>query len=323
MTEKEACQILGLAPKDGILELKKKYRKLMIKMHPDAGVSQSEAYAYNAKDINVAYSVLKELLACGALNDSEKKKNSRQKKESRPVWNAPVNPNAYMERDVLQYAEGHDGSVLGSFLVARGKYMWTAQEDFPLFLCSLYQCSKKLLEQAAPQKLSQANKQRLQAELSYLLAQQFISHAPLLEELAKKEEADPNGNRVFYIPAMIEFSREKARNQDILSPGTRLCPSGVRSHRLYLKNDAGKEIGYLSFLDDRLYYIVIPLFEQKAAQVKIIASDKQPTRKKRTPAGYQCLHLWLKLLSDAFMDIPSMDMTDHLNVKIERLLKRV
>lgn len=43
---------------------------------------------------------------------------------------------------------------------------------------------------------------------------------------------------------------------------------GTPGHKLYLKNQSGKELGSLSFSDDRLYYVVVPLFEQKRVQIK-------------------------------------------------------
>ena len=38
----------------------------------------------------------------------------------------------------------------------------------------------------------------------------------------------------------------------------------LRNHRLCVRNRQGQELGYLSFQNDRLYYVVVPLFEQKA-----------------------------------------------------------
>ena len=38
---------------------------------------------------------------------------------------------------------------------------------------------------------------------------------------------------------------------------------------------SGKEAGYISFKDDRLYYVLIPILEQKRAMVKIEVSSKQ------------------------------------------------
>lgn len=56
--------------------------------------------------------------------------------------------------------------------------------------------------------------------------------------------------------------------------GSTLYPAGVSNHRLYLRNKSGQIIGYLSFKDDRLYYVIIPLLEQNKAQVKADKYDK-------------------------------------------------
>lgn len=78
-----------------------------------------------------------------------------------------------MEREVLQYVEDYDGTVLGNYCVAKGKYLWKTEEDFPLFLLSLYRCSKELLD-GMDEKLQRdevlPQRQQIQAELTYLLA---------------------------------------------------------------------------------------------------------------------------------------------------------
>lgn len=327
MTKKEAYQILGLLPGTELQEIKKKYRKLMIQMHPDTGVHEKENYAYNVQEINAAYSTLKGKAASGVQTSGSHNpgschsQNRYAKEASYAAWNAPVNPDAYIERDVLQYVEDYDGSILGNFCIARGKYLWTAEEDFPLFLRSLYQCSKQILDEADDRlhrEKSPANQHLFQAELTYLLAQQFISQTSLLESVAKEEKKDSEGNRIFYIPSMLEISRTNA--SDIaasLNPGTSLFPYRIQHHRLYLKNQAGQESGYLSFSDDRLYYIIVPLFEQKAVQVKIKVAGNQPKKEKRTSAGYQNLHLWIKLNGRNCKKLP-----ENLNLQIKRLLEK-
>jgi hypothetical protein len=70
-------------------------------------------------------------------------------------------------------------------------------------------------------------------------------------------------------------------------------PSRLKKHRLYLKNHSGNELGYLSFLDDRLYYVIIPLFEQKKVQIRV-----KYTGYKRK------LHLWVKLSNESVSSMP-------------------
>ena len=89
-------------------------------------------------------------------------------------------------------------------------------------------------------------------------------------------------------------------------------PSRLSNHRLYIKNQAGQELGYLSFLDDRMYYLIIPLFEQKRVQVKMQADEGKA--EKRKAVRYLKLHLWVKL-QDADRRMP-----ESLNLQIDKLL---
>ena len=231
---------------------------------------------------------------------------------------------------MLQYAEGHGGEVLGSFCISRGRYLWTVEEDFPLFLLSMYRCSKQILEEedaVRPQHaaravfgvwetdsardpspsrpgLSAGLRSRVQAELAYLLAQQFIDGTALLGELAKERTEDAAGREIYFMPAMLERSGRTAAKS-----GEVLYPSRIQKHRLYLKNREGRELGYLSFADDRLYYVVIPMFEQRSAQVKIRAAEKPEGKR------YQNLELWLRLAGKQNGGMP-----ENLNLQIEKLL---
>lgn len=201
---------------------------------------------------------------------------------------------------------------MGSFCIAEGKYLWTVEEDFPLFLLSIYHCSKQLLDEidaSSGAKAEPTNRNHIQAELTYLLAQQFIDGAALLKEFAKEEKDDKD--EIYYIAAMLEPSNIAV----LLETGEMLYPSKIRQHKLYLENQTGQELGYLSFSDDRLYYIVVPLFEQKRVQVRVQTAERQPGKTKRKAGGYQNLHLWLKLYSENTVYMP-----ENLNLQIEQLL---
>jgi len=143
VTIKEAYKILGLPAGAGFHEVKKKYRKLMMQVHPDvngyAGQQMTcyanhpyseENYAYNAQEINTAYSTLKEKHFTSVEKKNCGPKNRSAQKQQTVMWNAPVNKDAYTDREVLQYVTDYDGTVLGNFCVAKGKYWWTKEEDF-------------------------------------------------------------------------------------------------------------------------------------------------------------------------------------------------
>lgn len=326
MTKKEAYRILGLPSEAGIHEIKKRYRQLMLQIHPDTGAVSKDAYTYDAQAVNLAYSILVK----GGFDEGKRnsrgaggpkgeasfhgKKGHGAEKEKKAAWDAPVNANAYMEREVLHYAEDQEGAVLGSFCVAKGKYLWKPEEDFPLFLLSMFRLGKQLLDEidsGLAREEIPALRQRIQAELTYLLAQQFMDGTALLKELAKAG-TDREGRRIFYLPSMLELSGRTLRP----GAGETLYPSGIRKHRLYLKDRTGRELGYLSFRDDRMYYIVIPLFEQKRVQVKIKTTERQEGSRRRPSVGYQDLHLWLRLPEGDMGGTP-----EDLNLQIEALLE--
>lgn len=318
MTLKEAYNILGLPFGAGLHEIKKKYKKLMLQVHPDAGFHAKEDYAYSAQEINTAYSTLKEktFTKAGKRTPGQKDITPGAKEKQPLMWDAPINRNAYIEREVLHYVTDYDGTVLGNFCVAKGKYLWTTEEDFPLFLLSMYRCSKQLLDEidtSLHREEAPVIRQRLQPELTYLLARQFIPETALLRELAKEEKSNRDGHRIFLLSAMLESSDQA----EVLKPGEALYPSRLKKHRLYLRDKTGKESGYLSFLDDRLYYVVIPLFEQKAVQIKIQAAETQPQKQKRANAAYQNLDLWIKLCDKNLSRMP-----ENLNLQITQLLEK-
>lgn len=58
LTLQEAYRILDILPGTEKKEIKKKYRKLMMQVHPDAGTAFQGNYKYSAQEINSAYAVL-------------------------------------------------------------------------------------------------------------------------------------------------------------------------------------------------------------------------------------------------------------------------
>ena len=63
VTVTEAYQILELSPGAEMGEIKKKYRHLMHRMHPDVYFSSGEQPSHPAQELNLAYAVLKKELA--------------------------------------------------------------------------------------------------------------------------------------------------------------------------------------------------------------------------------------------------------------------
>ena len=135
--------------------------------------------------------------------------------------------------------------------------------------------------------------------------------AVLLKTLAKEEVEEKCSKketyRTFVLSAMAEMSEASLSPK----PGQLLFPGGIRRHRLNLKDAEGRTIGYLSFPDDRLYYVIIPLFEQRRVQVKIMVTGNGIRKK------YCSLKLWIRLPEKTSCRQP-----ENLNQQIERLLKK-
>ena len=291
MTRSQACRILGVSIDADIQEIKKSYRQLMHKVHPDTDAFHKTEYDYSVQEINEAYTFMcksgnglnglasrtsssgasaRSASRASAFDSSARFSSHASSDASKKKrWNAPVNPHAYAKRNIYHYVEDYDCSIIGSFILDTGKFIWKPEEDFPLFLKSIFECSKKILEQTEQTgdgRPSLSRRGEVQAELTYLLTQQFIDASETLKLLIKPsvgKEAD-----IYRIPAMLELSLSAPK----LTAGSTLYPASITRHRLFLKSAAGQNVGYLSFHDDRLYYIVIPLLEQRRAQVKIRVS---------------------------------------------------
>lgn len=297
MNKSQARKILGLDGTEDEREIKKKYRKLMHVNHPDSAGHDADNDV--AAKINTAYELLMK-------DYTSPKEKSMGKHKAKRHWNGKENPNAYCARPIFYEVEDLDGINIGTIEIARGKYVWSRDEEFSLFLRSLYVTSKELLDNARPSlffELPDMIKQKYLADLTYLLTGQFIDSSLTLKELGILDVD------AYKIDAMVELEH----NVPAPKVGDSLYPAGLSNHRLYLRNQGGQIVGYLSFKDDRLYYVIIPLFEQKKAQVKMVVVDnalKSKTRKK-----YVDLSLWIRLNEKESAEIEST------SLKIDELLK--
>src|SRR5699024_7151090 len=104
---------LGIPVGTDFYEIKKRYRQLMLQVHPDScEPSMSRAPSVScAQEITAAYSVLKRSVSGSSTSVLQKgretARNDRKTgpEEKRYNWNAPVNEHAYREREIYHYAE--------------------------------------------------------------------------------------------------------------------------------------------------------------------------------------------------------------------------
>lgn len=322
MTKTQAYRVLGLAADADRTEIKSRYRQLMHKLHPDSRSEEKENYPYSAREINEAYGILvkgkgakdsfirKTKESTTSRAEWEAKRQRRQKKN----WNAPENPHAYCIRNIYQYAEDADGAVIGEFVITEGKYLWTIEEDFPLFLKSIFECSNRLLQEIEAKfgkSVREEERLKVQAELTYLLAQQFIDAPEMLEYFSEPGRKKETEDDIFYFAAMLELMD----TVNDMRAGTPLFPAALKQHRLFLKKQSGEAAGYLSLKDDRLYYILVPLLEQKRAMVKIQVAAKQDRANMRGRKRYKNLDFWIKVPQKYAGTFP-----ESIGLQIENLL---
>ena len=315
MSVEQAYKILAIPQSADIKAIKKKYRKLMLKVHPDSLKSGKNTYQYSAQEINEAYSIIIKNLSDNKMSgyfnnssddnysseytyDGEYYQDYNSYASDGGNWDAPVNDNAYTSRNIYHYAEGARGNITGSIVIAKGKYIWTIEEDFTLFIKSISESSDKLLSV-------------IKAQLAYLLAQQYIDATYTLNELITPVKQ--NNAQIFYIDSMLEIQA----NAPFLRAGMTLYPQSLKNHRLYLKTKSGNAAGYISFRDDRLYYIIIPLLEQKRAQVKVQIATRQDKNNTRHNVKYKNLDFWIKISDNNSGTFP-----ESINMQIEEILTK-
>lgn len=314
MTKEKALKILGLRDLNSVDELKKQYRSLMQIVHPD--VKQNKANKLNkqdkqnklshlksmdARDINLAYEYLlkniDEVLALASNMEgkatsgfyqtntaaSNQSKSAQRNRAMR--WSAPINPGAYRARNIYHEIEDQDGMVIGESVLDAGKFYWTEDEEFPLFLKSLYECGKNIVSEYSERRNingSMDEDVRLLSQIVYLLSQQFVDSEMVLtlfgnkiseqgsnQDLKRNSGQNPKQNseqnpentsepEIYKIDAMLELNENIHSNRSLCA-GQLLFPTALRDHKLFVSDASGAELGYLSFRDDRLYYGVIPL----------------------------------------------------------------
>lgn len=267
--------------------------------HPDNVLKNQDTFRYSAQEINEAYTFLNNLSV------KEEKRAKKEKTLSKNFWSSPINENAFSKRNIYDEVIDHEGNSLGTILIARDKYIWIEDEEFRLFLKSIFDLSKELLDEI-DERIDQNPKDDFisyQARIAYLLAGQFIDSKKLLFDLNLDIQNEDDYD-IFYVTAMLE--RE---GNSILSDGV-VYPLEVKNHRLYICTREKEKLGYLSFSDDRLSFALTPLFEQKSVKIKM---EMVSSSEKYKPSK---ISLWLKINKEE-------DSTyiDSVNLRINNLLR--
>ncbi len=300
MDHEVAKEILGIEDISDKVELKKKYRQLMHEVHPDNVQFRDGLHKYDAATINEAYKFL-----C-----KNKITIHRSTREKTSKWDAPKNKNAYCKRPIYDDVTDMDGNVIGNIIIDQDKYLWTKEEEFRFFLKSLFDTSKSILDEI-DHKLNRPTPGKFiefQGELTYNLAGQFIDSTKTLFEMNMDVEDDDTMS-LFYIPAMLEM------DMMTVVKGDTLYPEKISKHRLYVKDENGQSVGYLSFTDDRLPFVVVPILKQKNVKIKLRLASNKYKENKRMNLKSTPVDMWLKIGKEQ-----NNNCIDNITLKIEKLL---
>lgn len=291
MTIKEAASILGVSRQDDARIIKQKFRTMMREYHPDAvGLNELE-YNKKAQLINEAYVILR--------------KNAKKKKTiPTPVWKARVVENTFTLRII--YMILWEEQKKEYIEVTRGRYEWDPDlEEFDCLIKSLNQAVIELLEGIEHQNNIYHDYEDeikglrfpYQVRLFHELAGQYILPVSCLNKMVEPIKIDEQKRSIFKFSAFLwtEGDSKIYRAMLRLKNGDLLYPNSFQNNRIIVSDGSGISLGHLSFAEDYLYYVIIPIIRKHLAQVKLVVNASQVKRNTRPYAILVCIDLFLRM----------------------------
>jgi len=314
MTIQEAEKILGISSEEEERKIKIRFRSLIAKYHPDAIQSEEPEHIKRAQLINEAYRVIRKQITV-----------KKKKKNENIHWKAQIKKEAFVERTIFMsnaFGEEHES---GYYPVAKGRYQWDPDlEEFHCFLHSILQTSLELLEQAEERiqiynELSGDIKEirfPFQIQLFHLLAGQYVSPLSALRKIAEPAYQDEEKD-IYCFDAFLGTTGDSEifRVMKGLTKEESIFVSSLQNNRIMFSDGKNRSLGYLSFADDELYYIVVPILQKHLAQVKCIVQEVQVCRKKSPYQVKVQIQLYLRMEHN----LKDIDATDT-NLKIASVL---
>lgn len=264
-----ARSLLDFTEDEDLQSLKKKYHRLISTCHPDVLGSEEPEHIKRAQEINEAYQLLKRELEIegeqmtGGRGGKTPGKTIKKHTASRsPVWSGKVNEKAFKERNIYLYYSMDipetESKAHPYYQTARGKYLWDPkEEDFSLFLISIHTLVKELLT-------DRRTDVHVQGRLFQYLAEQFIDPLEALKRIAKPAEKDQEQREIYRFKAHLKMSGRRS-----LKEGMFLYPKAFKENKILVQDEKKIEYGHVSFEDDRLYFIILPLLKVKMGKVRM------------------------------------------------------
>ena len=263
MTLKEAYKILGASKHDDDREIKTKYKKLLIMYHPDSDPTRK-------RDPEDDEKIRQVIGAYKKIRESEGEPSFDSYEFS---WDAFENKNAFSERDIYVQFRMYDEDLPLSKM-ARGRFVWDPDmEEFRLFSKSVLEACKDILTDyqvtLTPDKVK---------DIFHLMMQEYVLPADAARKIGKKVNEDEAGE-TFSFNGFIKGTSEDKRRSEVRT---------VEPLNIFLREDravveeivTGKILGSVSFDEDELYYVILPLLDDPAVEAHAVITKTETVRKR-------------------------------------------
>ena len=261
MTLKEAYKVLGASKHDEDREIKTKYKKLLIMYHPDSDPNRKR----NPEDDKKIRQVIE---AYKKIRESEGEPSFDSYEFS---WDAFENKNAFSERNIYVQFKMYDEDLPLSKM-ARGRFVWDPDmEEFRFFSKSVLEACKDVLIDyqiaSAPDKVK---------DIFHLMMQEYVLPADAARKIGNRVKEGEISETFSFIGFIKDTAADKRR-------------SGVRTGEplnIFLREDravveeivTGKILGSVSFDEDELYYVILPLLDDPEVEARASITKAETVR---------------------------------------------
>ncbi len=293
MTAEEAGKILGLKPGDTEITLRRKYRRLMRIHHPDSGAADEGSYA---RLVTQAYDLLRDTLE--SAGEAEVGRSAGREAERKHYWDPDREDFLFFLKSVNAAVSDHLSEIeweMGIYSAEEhpdpGFRAKTQMKAFHLLIQEYIRplsCLRKLDEIAEPVHA---------AERTAGAGARAGGAAPeifrISGRIGAKDGKLPIAAAVFIAEDHRNCGKDSGK-QNTMPDREASAPAaevhfGLRGSRLvaYLA-ESGAELGEVSFEDDPLYYLVLPLIARGAAraeceEIRIAGSGRRVPGRKSAP----------------------------------------
>ena len=240
----EAYRILGASRSDDENSIKKKYKRLLFVHHPDAKSHRGET-----SDDDMAAKIIE------AYRLIRKGEGIEVEQTEAYGWEAVVNEMAFSDRAVYVQYKIYDDEDLPLSKVAQGKYIWDPDlEDFPFFSKSVFEAARDAVSEnrdhLAPDTL---------IEVFHLMMQEYVFPADSARKLGKITKTD-GLTKDFEFTGYIKLN--PGNKGEVFQEGAPI-DIYLSDNKVVAQNlVTGTFLGDISFDEDSLYYVILPLLEE-------------------------------------------------------------